>query len=133
MILVIAAAVVAAAYCAWCWVHRVRLAKRAEHSLPNELTEIVVPGQPALLYFTTPDCVQCRMRQTPILNQFRNAADVTVHTLDAIQHDGLARFFGIMTVPTTIWLDARLQPVAVNHGVATLDQLRSQHSQTISN
>ena len=31
-----------------------------------------------------------------------------------------------MTVPTTVVLDQRLQPVAVNHGVAPLQKLQAQ-------
>jgi hypothetical protein len=40
--------------------------------------------------------------------------------------EALARFYGIMTVPTTVVLDQRRQPVAVNHGVAPLGKLQGQ-------
>ncbi|HXF63684.1 MAG TPA: thioredoxin family protein [Caldilineaceae bacterium] len=117
----------------WLWrvLSAYRLARRARQELPAELATLVPPGRPALLYFTAPDCAQCRLRQAPILAQLGALAqetkrELSIHTLDAIQHDSLARFFGIMTVPTTIWLDAERRPVAVNHGLATLDQLRRQ-------
>jgi thioredoxin 1 len=108
-----------------------RLTRRARRTLPPELISLVAPGRPALLYFTTPDCTQCRLRQAPILAQLRALAaetknDLSIYTLDALQHEGLARFFGIMTVPTTVWLDADRRPVAVNHGLATLNQLQRQ-------
>lgn len=117
----------------WLWrvLSAYRLARRARQGLPPELATLAPAGRPVLLYFTTPDCVQCRLRQAPILEQLGALAqgtkrELSILTLDAIQYDALARFFGIMTVPTTIWLDAECRPVAVNHGLATLDQLRRQ-------
>jgi hypothetical protein len=66
------------------------------------------------------------LQQTPILAQLQNKVDVAVHKLDAIEQEALARFYGIMTVPTTVVLDQRLQPVAINHGVAPLQKLQAQ-------
>jgi thioredoxin 1 len=125
-VLLIAAALLAAGYTLWRWNQTRRLAAAAGMPLPPDLETLVRAGRPALLYFTTADCVQCRFRQTPILQQLAAQTDVAVHTLDAIQHETTARFFGIMTVPTTVWLDAERRPVAVNHGLATLDQLQRQ-------
>jgi thioredoxin 1 len=130
-LLLVALLLTIALYRLWQTVSAYRLARRANHDLPPELATLVPPGRPTLLYFTTPDCAQCRLRQAPILAQLGALAgetkrELSIHTLDAIQYDALARFFGIMTVPTTIWLDAERRPVAVNHGLATLDQLRRQ-------
>ena len=66
------------------------------------------------------------MQQTPILAQLQNQVDVVVHKLDAIEQEALARFYGIMTVPTTVGLVSHLHPVAVNHGVAPLQKLQAQ-------
>jgi thioredoxin 1 len=85
-----------------------------------------LPTGPALLYFTTPTCTQCRLQQTPILQQLAQATGVAVHTIDAVEQDALARHFGILTVPTTIWLDQAQRPAVVNHGLAPLVQLRQQ-------
>lgn len=126
IILLIVVVLSGAAYWLWRRMQAARLAQAADQGLPPEVAALVVPGRPALLYFTTDDCAQCRLRQRPVLAQLATLADVSIHTLDAIQHEAAARFFGIMTVPTTVWLDARLRPVAVNHGLATLDQLRRQ-------
>lgn len=132
LVMLIAVVLSAAAYCLWRWVRMRRLAASVHDPLPAEVAALVAAGRPALLYFTTADCAQCRFRQAPILQQLSSQAGVAVHTLDAIQHETAARFFGIMTVPTTVWLDAERRPVAVNHGLATLDQLRRQmgHSAT---
>lgn len=126
LVLLITAALLATVYMLWRWGQTRRLAAAARFPLPPDLETLVAAGRPALLYFTTADCVQCRFRQTPIVQQLTAQSDVAVHTLDAIQHETAARFFGIMTVPTTVWLDAERRPVAVNHGLATLDQLQRQ-------
>jgi thioredoxin 1 len=131
LLLLVALLVTVVVYWLWRWTNSYRLTRRARRSLPAELALLVPPGRPALLYFTTPDCVQCRLRQKPILDQLaarvaETKHELAIHTLDAIQHDRLARFFGIMTVPTTVWLDAERRPIAVNHGLASLDQLQRQ-------
>jgi len=126
LMLLITVGVMAAAYLIWRWHQVRRLAAATRDPLPPELEAIVPRGQPALIYFTTDDCMQCHFRQTPILQQLSAQAGVAIHTLDAIQHETAARFFGILTVPTTVWLDANHRPVAINHGLATLDQLRHQ-------
>lgn len=53
-------------------------------------------------------------------------ARVAVYAVDAVAHEELARFYGIMTVPSTVLLNARLQPVAINHGFAPEDRLAQQ-------
>ena len=115
-----------AAYGAWRWWQAQRLQTLATAVTPASLPAGVDGSKPAVLYFTTADCAQCRLQQTPILAQLQNQVDVVVHKLDAIEQEALARFYGIMTVPTTVVLDQRLQPVAVNHGVAPLQKLQAQ-------
>lgn len=127
-VLLLAAALLAAVYAFWRWGQQRRLAEASRLPLPADLDALVRAGRPALIYFTTADCAQCRLRQTPIVKQLSAQTQVAVHTLDAVQHETAARFFGIMTVPTTVWLDAERRPVAVNHSLATLDQLLSQLS-----
>lgn len=111
----------------WGW--RLWLAKRtlrlARQTLPSAVASLVSTG-PALLYFTTPTCAQCRLQQTPILQQLAQSTGVTIRTIDAVEQDEVARHFGILTVPTTIWLDRDQRPAAVNHGLAPLLQLRQQ-------
>ena len=115
-----------AAYGAWRWWQARRLQTLARAVTPAPLPAGMDGSKPAVLYFTTADCAQCRLQQTPILAQLQNQGDVVVHRLDAIEQEALARFYGIMTVPTTVVLDQRLQPVAVNHGVAPLQKLQAQ-------
>jgi len=102
-----------------------RVRQLATVPVPEELTQLVPTG-PALLYFTTKSCVQCRFQQTPIVTQLAAATQIPVHTVDAVEHETLARFYGIMTVPTTIWLDKMRRPAAINHGLTGLALLCEQ-------
>ena len=127
--LVILAVGVAAAlvvYTLWRLWQRRRLATLRTVTAPIHVPAGVAGGKPAVLYFTTAECAQCRLQQTPILAQLQNKVDVAVHKLDAIEQEALARVYGIMTVPTTVVLDAQLRPVAINHGVAPLGKLQRQ-------
>lgn len=85
-------------------------------------------GLPTILYFTTPDCAQCRLRQTPILEQLLSELGhpVVLRKVDALEHEDLARRYGVLTVPTTVILDAAGRPRAINHGLVTADRLRRQ-------
>jgi thioredoxin 1 len=126
-LLLLAGAAIAAVACfAWRAYQRRRLAVVAERVAPPEVAQLVDGTRPAVLYFTTPDCAQCRLQQAPILSQLAAKVDVAVHKLDAVEQEALARFYGIMTVPTTVVLDPQLRPVAVNHGVAPLPKLLAQ-------
>ncbi len=104
--------------------HLATLARRAavDGGSPGEA------GLPTILYFTTPDCAQCRLRQTPILEQLLSelGRPVVLRKVDALEHEDLARRYGVLTVPTTVILDAAGRPRAINHGLATADQLRRQ-------
>ena len=104
---------------------RRRVHQLATIPIPEELTHLV-PAGPALLYFTTKNCVQCRLQQTPILKQLAAVTQIPVHTLDAVEQEGLTRFYGIMTVPSTVWLDKMHRPAAINYGLTGLAQLRQQ-------
>jgi thioredoxin 1 len=103
-----------------------RLRRLARVEAPSPVAEVVREAGPALLYFTTDDCAQCRFQQRPILERLAHLAPIPVVTVDAIQREDLARHFGILTVPTTVVLDGNRRPVAINHGVAPLHKLQAQ-------
>jgi thiol-disulfide isomerase/thioredoxin len=126
MVLALAVTAGLLAWAIWRVYQRGRLARVATHAVPVEVKRLSDGQRPAVLYFTTPDCAQCRLQQAPILSQLAARIDVAVHKLDAVEQEALARFYGIMTVPTTIVLDPQLRPVAINHGVAPLPKLQAQ-------
>lgn len=127
-ILLLVVAIAGIAYGAWRMVQARRLSRLADAATPDFMTRFVELGRPALLYFTTEHCAQCRYQQAPILTQLASLAPIPVHRVDALQEIEIARHFGIMTVPTTVILDHTGRPVAINHGLAPLQRLAEQTS-----
>lgn len=86
------------------------------------------PGQPAILYFTTPDCAVCKAVQRPALRslQTRLGERLQVIEVDAYEKPELARDWGVMSVPTTFILDAQGEPRHMNPGVTPADKLFEQ-------
>ncbi len=111
------------AYC--CWL-RVRMQRLATEAIPASLRQIVQPGQPAILYFTSDGCVQCRMQQAPVLERLVAATGISVHRVDATVQADLTSFYGVMTVPTTVVLNPERRPKAINYGLTPLQKLQEQ-------
>lgn len=112
-----------AAYWGWLRLHMRRLAVAV---IPPSLQRLVQPGRPAILYFTSDGCVQCRMQQTPALERLAAATGIPIHRVDAVTQSDLTSFYGVMTVPTTVVLDAQRKPKAINYGLATVQKLQAQ-------
>lgn len=130
LLLLFAGLCVAAYYALKVW-QRDQLRRLAQVEAPSPVVEAVGGEGPALLYFTTQDCAQCRFQQRPILDRLMSQALIPVVTLDAIQREDLARHFGILTVPSTVVLDGSRRPVAINHGVASLHKLQMQVAEVV--
>lgn len=125
--LVVFSAVLAGGYLLWTryWQQQTRTLALA--AIPAQLAGLPLAAGPAVLYFTTATCAQCRLQQTPALARLQQTLDpLQVVKLDAVEHSALADFYHVMTVPTTIVLDAARRPVAINHGVATTERLLTQ-------
>ncbi len=88
----------------------------------------IQPGVPAILYFTTPDCIPCNAVQRPALQALgaRLGDELKVIEVDAAQNPRMAQEWGVMTVPTTFISDASGRPRQVNHGVASAEKLLAQ-------
>ncbi|MCW5874386.1 MAG: thioredoxin family protein [Anaerolineales bacterium] len=90
---------------------------------------------PAILYFTTPDCVPCKTQQQPELRKLaEQLAEQREYTLQVIQIDAtqqpkLADYWGVLSVPTTFVINSRGQARAMNPGVASAEKLLSQLQQ----
>lgn len=110
MILAAFALLLATAYLLW----RVRLQQQTQRLAaadplgPAELTSLPLAAAPAVLYFTTATCAQCRFQQTPALAQVQQQVDgVQVLKLDAVENSRLADYYHVMTVPTAAPLPHR--------------------------
>jgi thiol-disulfide isomerase/thioredoxin len=90
--------------------------------------ETLRPGVPAILYFTTPDCVPCRTAQRPALGRLQAelGEGLQVVEVDASAQFALADYWGVLSAPTTFIIDSAGQPRRVNHGVTNAEKLKQQ-------
>ncbi len=81
--------------------------------------------KPAILYFTTPDCVPCRTMQRPAIESIKHLYGdrLEVIEIDAYQQPDMVRDWRVLSVPTTFILDENGSPVHVNHGVTRTEEL----------
>ena len=81
-----------------------------------------------LLAFSSADCKQCHQLQAPALRRVQaiHGADVTVVEVDAPSAPELVRQYHVLTVPTTVVLDAMGHAHAVNYGFANTQRLLEQ-------
>lgn len=86
------------------------------------------PGIPAILYFTTPDCVPCKTIQRPALHAVheRLGGRLKVIEVDAIQNPQMAQEWGVLSVPTTFIIDPQGRPRHINYGAISADKLFEQ-------
>jgi thioredoxin 1 len=90
--------------------------------------ETFLPGTPAILYFTTPDCLPCKTVQRPALARLKKCVGhhVQVLQVDAVERPDLADYWGVLSVPTTFIIDSQGEPRLVNHGVTSAEKLIEQ-------
>jgi hypothetical protein len=81
-----------------------------------------------ILNFSSADCSQCFRLQAPALRRLLEArsGEVTVVNVDAPNTPELAKRYQVLTVPTTVVLDASGQAQAVNFGFAPTERLLKQ-------
>ncbi len=124
----IALLLIAAGGAAWIAFNRFSLRRLAGRAPSDPLLADLLPGQPAILYFTTPFCEPCRTLQKPALQKLRDEFGPALQVLeiDATERPDDADRWGVFSAPTTFVLDRRLLPVHVNRGVASAESLRKQ-------
>jgi thioredoxin 1 len=97
---------------------------------PRLWADLGIAAGPAVVYFWTETCGQCRTMQTPALNRLTETmAAVRMVSVNAVQQPALADRFGVMTVPTTVVIDEAGHLRAINHGYADERTLRAQLAQ----
>jgi thioredoxin-like negative regulator of GroEL len=87
-----------------------------------------------ILAFSTPDCRQCHQMQAPALRRVVEARGdvISVIDIDASSSPELARRYQVLTVPTTVVLDAAGQAHAVNYGFANTKRLLEQADEVLA-
>lgn len=85
-------------------------------------------SQVRILAFSSEDCAQCHRLQSPALKRVEamRGAQVSVEEIDAPASPELTRRYRVLTVPTTVVLDAHGRVQAVNYGFANTQRLLEQ-------
>lgn len=111
------------------------LARRRWQHLRNLGTEVLwdvlgtgPDGRPTVVAFSTRSCAACWTAQKPALATLEERAPgrVRVIEVDAAEQPGVARAFGVLTVPATVVLGESGAVLAANQGFATTDALAAQ-------
>ena len=86
------------------------------------------PSRVRILAFSSAGCPQCHRLQTPALQRVLEARGpaVAVVEVDAPNSPELTQHYQVLTVPTTVLLDATGRAHAVNYGFATTQRLLEQ-------
>ncbi|RPI94603.1 MAG: thioredoxin [Chloroflexi bacterium] len=94
----------------------------------DPLLQLLRPGIPAILYFTSPTCVPCKTQQRPAIQRLLSELGdrVQVIEVDALEQPDAADRWGVLSIPTTFILDRQGQPRTVNYGVTRADKLKHQ-------
>jgi Thioredoxin len=81
-----------------------------------------------ILAFNSQDCTQCHRLQTPALQRVVAARgdQIAVVEIDALNEPDLTQRYHVLTVPTTVVLDATGRAHAVNYGFANAQKLLTQ-------
>jgi thioredoxin 1 len=125
--LLTAAAIVGAGLLAFRVVNQRILARTGSEARPRGL-ENLRPGIPAILYFTSPDCMPCKTVQRPALAEVgaRMGERIQIIEIDSTNLPDLAEYWGVLSVPTTFIIDSSGRPRQVNHGVTRVEKLMGQ-------
>ncbi len=115
-------------YLLWTRTRLYLLRRRGNRSKRYAGLDALREGVPAILYFTTPDCIPCRTTQGPAIEELREQYRdrLQIITIDASERTDLANYWGVLSVPTTFIIDSAGQPRHVNNGVASAPKLRQQ-------
>jgi Thioredoxin len=87
-----------------------------------------------ILAFSSADCRQCHQLQAPVLQRIVEArgSTVTVVEVDAPTEHELVQVYHVLTVPSTVVLDAAGQAQAINYGFANTQRLLTQIDEVLA-
>ncbi len=137
-------ALVSLLVCAIVWYGRHFVEKRRQAALAALPTQLLsdsggngayTAGSPVrILAFSSADCRQCHTMQAPALQRVTGARkyQVSVEEIDAPVSPELTRRYQVLTLPTTVVLDATGRVHAVNYGFASTQRLLEQVDAVLS-
>lgn len=104
---------------------RLVLSRRSKGDL---LLDEYQPGKSAILSYSSPDCVPCKIIQRPALERLMANLkdDIQLIEIDVSKQPILTDAWGMLSLPTTFIIDSIGQPRGANHGVATEEKLIAQ-------
>jgi len=81
-----------------------------------------------ILAFTSPTCHQCHKLQMPALQRLmeQHSANISIEEIDATNSPELTQRYQVLTVPTTVVLDATGRAHAINYGFTNTQRLLEQ-------
>jgi thioredoxin-like negative regulator of GroEL len=87
-----------------------------------------------ILVFSSADCHQCHELQIPALQRVLEArgTKVSVAEVDAPNSPDLTQRYRVLTVPTTVVMDAQGRAHAVNYGFANTQRLLEQVDEVLA-
>ena len=85
-------------------------------------------GRSTLLFFTADYCTVCKLQQLPVVE--RLAAEfgdsIAVNRVNVAERPDLARQYKVLTLPTTVIIDAQGRVRHINYGLAKQSKLEAQ-------
>jgi thioredoxin-like negative regulator of GroEL len=106
-----------------------RVQRGGQRELVGSVVETRLQRQlPSILYFTGVNCTICHTAQRPALRMLAAGLGeaIEIREVDVAVEPALARQYRVMSLPTTIVLDASGQVTEINVGFASGDTLRRQ-------
>jgi thioredoxin 1 len=113
------------------WSRHIQL-KQARGKI-NLLAGLLHPARSSIVYFSSPDCVPCRVVHKPAMTRLKAEAgnDIDLIEINVYKNPDLARAWGVLSVPTTFVLDETGKPVISVTGALTYDQIRKRLAESI--
>lgn len=87
-----------------------------------------------ILVFSSDDCSQCHMYQTPALRRVVELREdvVTIVEIDAPSSPDMTERYQVLTVPTTVILDETGKAHAINYGFANAQKILGQVDEVVA-
>jgi len=93
----------------------------------NLLAGLLHPARRSIVYFSSPDCLPCRVVHKPSMSRLKAESGNTIDIVEinVYENPDLARAWGVLSVPTTFILDKSGSPVTSVNGALTYDQVKN--------